>query len=65
VGPSLGQDSIDKGIWSAILGGILVGVFMVVYYRLSGIVANIALVMNIFIILGALAAFKATLTLPV
>ncbi|MGZ3580076.1 MAG: protein translocase subunit SecD [Syntrophales bacterium] len=64
VGPSLGQDSIDKGIWSAILGGIMVGVFMIVYYRLSGIVANIALVMNIFIILGALAAFKATLTLP-
>jgi preprotein translocase subunit SecD len=64
VGPSLGQDSIDKGIWSAILGGILVGVFMIVYYRLSGIVANIALVMNIVIILGALAAFKATLTLP-
>jgi preprotein translocase subunit SecD len=64
VGPSLGQDSIDKGIWSAILGGILVGLFMMFYYRLSGIVANIALIMNIVIILGALAAFKATLTLP-
>jgi len=64
VGPSLGQDSIDKGIWSAILGGIMVGVFMIVYYRLSGIVANIALIMNIVIILGALAAFRATLTLP-
>ncbi|HYA14036.1 MAG TPA: protein translocase subunit SecD, partial [Syntrophales bacterium] len=64
VGPSLGQDSIDKGIWSAILGGILVGVFMIIYYRLSGIVANIALIMNIVIILGALAAFRATLTLP-
>jgi preprotein translocase subunit SecD len=64
VGPSLGQDSIDKGIWSAILGGIMVGLFMIVYYRLSGIVANVALIMNISIILGALAAFKATLTLP-
>jgi preprotein translocase subunit SecD len=64
VGPSLGQDSIDKGLWSAILGGILVAVFMVVYYKLSGIVADIALFMNIAIILGALAAFKATLTLP-
>lgn len=64
VGPSLGQDSIDKGIWSAILGGILVGVFMLVYYKLSGIIADIALFMNITIILGALAAFKATLTLP-
>jgi preprotein translocase subunit SecD len=64
VGPSLGQDSIDKGMWSAILGGILVAVFMVVYYKLSGIVADIALLMNIAIILGALGAFKATLTLP-
>lgn len=64
VGPSLGQDSIDKGIASVIIGGILVALFMVVYYKLSGIVANMALVMNIIIILGALAAFKATLTLP-
>jgi preprotein translocase subunit SecD len=64
VGPSLGQDSIDKGLWSTIIGGLLVMVFMIVYYRLSGIVANVALVMNIIIILGALAAFKATLTLP-
>jgi preprotein translocase subunit SecD len=64
VGPSLGQDSIDKGIWSAILGCILVGLFMIVYYRLSGIIANIALIMNIVIILGTLVAFKATLTLP-
>jgi preprotein translocase subunit SecD len=64
VGPSLGQDSIDKGLWSTIWGGILVMAFMIVYYRLSGIVANVALVINIIVILGALAAFKATLTLP-
>ena len=64
VGPSLGQDSIDKGLWSAILGGILVAVFMVFYYKLSGLVANIALIMNMIILLGVLAAFKATLTLP-
>jgi preprotein translocase subunit SecD len=64
VGPSLGQDSIDKGIWSAILGGIFVAVFMVIYYRLSGLVANFALVLNMILLLGFLAAFRATLTLP-
>ncbi|MBN2254579.1 MAG: protein translocase subunit SecD [Deltaproteobacteria bacterium] len=64
VGPSLGQDSIDKGMLSIIVGGLLVIVFMVIYYRYSGIVANIALILNIILILGALAAFKATLTLP-
>ena len=64
VGPSLGQDSIDKGIWSSVIGGLLVVVFMVVYYRLSGLLADLALFLNIIIILGALAAFRATLTLP-
>ena len=64
VGPSLGQDSIDKGLWSAIIGAILVAIFMVVYYKLSGLVANIALILNMLILLGVLAACKATLTLP-
>jgi len=64
VGPSLGQDSIDKGIRSVIIGMILVGVFMVLYYRLSGFVAILALVLNIVILLGAVALFDATLTLP-
>ncbi len=64
VGPSLGQDSIDKGILSIIVGSILVILFMVMYYNLSGIVADVALFLNIILILGALAAFKATLTLP-
>jgi preprotein translocase subunit SecD len=64
VGPSLGKDSIEKGIWSAIIGGVLVALFMVVYYNLSGIVANLALILNMIILLGVLAAFKATLTLP-
>jgi len=64
VGPSLGQDSIDKGILSIIVGSILVLLFMIMYYNLSGIVADIALFLNIILILGALAAFKATLTLP-
>jgi len=64
VGPSLGQDSIDKGILSTIIGTLLVAIFMVLYYRLSGFVANLALVLNIVILLGAMALFDATLTLP-
>ena len=64
VGPSLGQDSIDKGVLSIIVGSILVILFMVVYYNLSGIVADVALFLNIVLIMGALAAFRATLTLP-
>jgi len=64
VGPSLGKDSIDMGIWSSIIAGILVIAFMIFYYRLSGIVADIALVLNLILLMGVMAAFKATLTLP-
>ncbi|HPC73487.1 MAG TPA: protein translocase subunit SecD [Syntrophales bacterium] len=64
VGPSLGQDSIDKGIMATLIGFLLVVVFMVVYYRLSGLVANVAVLLNIILILGTMAAFQATLTLP-
>lgn len=64
VGPSLGADSIHKGLQSMIIGGILVVLFMVVYYKGSGIVANVALLLNIILISGGLAAFGATLTLP-
>ncbi|MCE2414081.1 protein translocase subunit SecD [Candidatus Poribacteria bacterium] len=64
VGPTLGQESINDGVLAALigLGGVLI--FMMIYYRLSGIVAIIALVFNMFIILGALAGFGAALTLP-
>jgi preprotein translocase subunit SecD len=64
VGPSLGQDSINKGMKSIIIGGILVVLFMVIYYRAAGIVADMALIMNFIIIIGALAILRATLTLP-
>ncbi|MEA2013831.1 MAG: protein translocase subunit SecD [Thermodesulfobacteriota bacterium] len=64
VGPSLGQDSIEKGVLSIIVGSILVILFMVMYYNLSGIIADISLFLNIILILGTLAAFRATLTLP-
>jgi preprotein translocase subunit SecD len=64
VGPSLGQDSIDKGRMSVIIGAILVLLAMVIYYRLSGVVANVALVLNVVFILAMLGLFSATLTLP-
>lgn len=64
VGPSLGKDSITKGFFSMLVGGILVVLFMVIYYRGSGVIADLALLLNIVLILAGLAAFKATLTLP-
>ena len=64
VGPTLGQESIEDGVKAALigLGGVLI--FMMIYYRLSGIIAITALVFNMLIILGALAGFGAALTLP-
>ncbi len=64
VGPSLGADSIKASMVALIGGFILVIIFMVVYYRLAGIIANIALVANLFIILAVMSLFGATLTLP-
>ncbi len=64
VGPSLGNDSIRQGIMATIIGSLLVFLFMLIYYRLSGLVADIALAMNIFLILAVLAALQASLTLP-
>lgn len=64
VGPSLGKDSIQKGVASALLGFVLVVVFMVVYYRLSGVIANFALLLNLILMMGVLSIFNATLTLP-
>jgi preprotein translocase subunit SecD len=64
VGPTLGLDSIHKGIQAAIIGFTLVTVFMGIYYRLSGLMADWALVLNIVYLLGAFAAMRATLTLP-
>ena len=64
VGPSLGKDSIQRGIRSAIWGGMAVVLFMAIYYLLAGMIADLALCLNLILILGALAYFKATLTLP-
>ena len=64
VGPSLGADSIKASMVALIGGFILVIIFMVVYYRLAGIIANIALIANLLIILAVMSLFGATLTLP-
>jgi preprotein translocase subunit SecD len=64
VGPSLGEDSINKGFSSVLIGYILVGIFMIIYYLRAGTVASATLVFSILFILGVLAGFKATLTLP-
>lgn len=64
VGPSLGQDSINQGVLSILIGGLLVVVAMLVYYRLSGVVANLVLVLNLVFIMAMLSIFGATLTLP-
>ncbi len=64
VGPSLGSDSIRQGLISMCIGGILVVLFMALYYKGSGLIANFALLLNIVLISGGLAAFQATLTLP-
>ena len=64
VGPSLGAASIRDGFRSLIFGLLLVALFMIFYYRLGGVVADLALLINIIFILGILAGFNATLTLP-
>lgn len=64
VGPSLGQDSIDKGVKAGIIGCIMVFLFMMVYYRGSGVVAAVSLLFNAFFMLAILIGMEATLTLP-
>lgn len=64
VGPSLGRDSIEKGITASWIAGIVVLVFMVLYYRLSGFIAVFTQLLNLLVVIGALAGLKATLTLP-
>ncbi len=64
VGASLGRDSISKGSFSGLYGMIIVVIFMVIYYRVSGGLADLALVMNILFIMAVMAYFNATLTLP-
>jgi preprotein translocase subunit SecD len=64
VGPSLGQDSIKAGVRASIVAGILVVLLMAFYYRLAGVIADVALLLNLLMMLGVLAGIQATLTLP-
>jgi preprotein translocase subunit SecD len=64
VGPSLGQDSINQGVISFIVGGALVIVFMIAYYKGAGLLANVAVIFNILYMMAVLAGFQAVLTLP-
>lgn len=64
VGPSLGQESIEQGLNACLVGGAIVVIFMVIYYGFTGLIADVALALNIVLILAGLACFGATLTLP-
>lgn len=64
VGPSLGADSIQASMVALIGGFVLVIAFMVVYYRMAGVIANVALIANLFLLLAVMSLFGATLTLP-
>jgi len=64
VGPDLGQDSINSGILALVIGFFLVIFFMLFKYRIFGLIANIALITNLFLLVGILTLFEATLTLP-
>jgi len=64
IGPSLGQDNIDAGVLSVQIGLALVLVFMLFYYRMFGVIANIALTVNVILMVACLSLFGATLTLP-
>jgi preprotein translocase subunit SecD len=64
VGPSLGQDNIDRGMMSVLIGLVLVLVFMALYYRVFGLIADLALVLNIVLLVALLSMLQATLTLP-
>ena len=64
VGPDLGQDSIDAGMIALAIGFLLVIIFMFVKYKIFGLITNLTLIINLFILLGILTLFEATLTLP-
>ena len=64
VGPDLGKDSIDAGVFSLIVGFVLVIIFMFIKYRIFGLVSNISLIANLFMMVGILTILEATLTLP-
>ncbi len=64
VGPTLGQDAVDKALFSMYMGAAAVVLFMLVYYRLAGLIANLAMMLNMLFMMSILAAFEASVTLP-
>ena len=64
VGPSLGKDLINRGKWAILLGGVVVLAFMVIYYMGAGLIADLAILLNLLFIMAMLAGLRATLTLP-
>ncbi|MGE4288138.1 MAG: protein translocase subunit SecDF [Salinivirgaceae bacterium] len=64
VGPSLGKEAIQKGLWSFVIAFVVVLLFMIFYYSSAGFAANLALITNVFFIMGVLASLGAVLTLP-
>ena len=64
VGPSIGQDSIHKGLVAGLAGAAFVLIFMIIYYTLSGLIADIAMILNLLFLMAVLSIFHATLTLP-
>jgi preprotein translocase subunit SecD len=64
VGPSLGQDSIRQGLISIMVSAAIIVLFMIFYYRISGMIADIALILNVILVFAVLALLRATLTLP-
>lgn len=64
IGPTLGADSIRKGVFAAAIGLVVVALFMLIYYRFGGVLANLAVILNLVILLGGMAMMGGTLTLP-
>ncbi len=64
VGPTLGADSVQKGKWAGIVGLLVVAVFMIIWYKVSGVIATLTLAANMFFLLAVMSALGATLTLP-
>jgi protein-export membrane protein SecD len=64
VGPSLGADSIAKARYASLIGAALVFIFILVYYKISGFIAMVTLILNVVLVIACLVAFEATLTLP-
>ncbi len=64
VGPMLGEDSVRKGILSILIGSLIIGVFVLFYYRGTGLIALVAVVLNLFLLMAAMSTVRATLTLP-